>query len=73
MDKLGSWVCLGLGGSYLQSLHGSSFLGLPSAILTIRLAKQKRGTTMETIGGCGVVTGRSQQSFFLFCLGGLDL
>ena len=32
------------------SLHCSSFLGLPYRILTIKLARSKKGTTMETTG-----------------------
>ena len=32
------------------SLHCSSFFGLPYGILTIKMVKPKKGTTMETIG-----------------------
>ena len=33
-----------------QSLHSSSFLGLPDGILNINLIEQNFGTTAETIG-----------------------
>ena len=36
------------------TLHCSSFLGLPVRILSIKLVKPKKGTTMETIGKCDV-------------------
>ena len=49
-------------------LHCSSFSGLPYRILTIYLAKSKKGTTMETIGPIGMfLVDMWDTKYMLYC------
>ena len=57
--------CVEGGGNTTCSLHCSSLSGLPFRILSIKLVKPKKGTTMETTG-TGTVSNTLNK--VLYCL-----